>query len=256
MSSILIALTLAASPDALAQDEDSDYGSLDDPGSKKKKKKPIDEEEEGSDEVPGRRSPKEDIVREIERGFYAKSALGTTVYLLNYGPLGAGTDVLRSGTAISLAVGQEFVDNEKNSMAWEVALAQGVHNGMHWEENSLMLCLPTCAIQGDTRTFSGLVGIEYSLYPSRRFGVGVRVGGGVMIAPLLMYSEAYTRDVARVYGFDLTVHKTPHPLGYGGPTFEYYTKLSHFSVGADVDVSYAVFFDLGVSATGYMKYSF
>ena len=42
----------------------------------------------------------------------------------------------------------------------------------------------------------------------------------------------------------------------GGPTFEYYTKLSHFSVGLDADVFYAFTFDLGASVTGYLKYTF
>jgi len=42
----------------------------------------------------------------------------------------------------------------------------------------------------------------------------------------------------------------------GGLTFEYYTKLSHFSVGADIDAMYIVNFDLGISPTAYLKYSF
>jgi hypothetical protein len=42
----------------------------------------------------------------------------------------------------------------------------------------------------------------------------------------------------------------------GGPTFEYYTKLSHFSAGIDVDVFYAIGFDLGLNATGNLKYTF
>ena len=53
-----------------------------------------------------------------------------------------------------------------------------------------------------------------------------------------------------------TVHDQPHPVVIGGPTIEYYTKLSHFSVGIDVDASYAVGFDLGLSTTGTVKYTF
>jgi hypothetical protein len=32
--------------------------------------------------------------------------------------------------------------------------------------------------------------------------------------------------------------------------------MSHFSVGADVDAIYAIGFDLGVSITGALKYTF
>ena len=52
------------------------------------------------------------------------------------------------------------------------------------------------------------------------------------------------------------VHDQPHPVVLGGPTLEYYTKLSHFSAGIDTDIFYAVGFDLGVSATGTLKYTF
>ena len=43
---------------------------------------------------------------------------------------------------------------------------------------------------------------------------------------------------------------------FAGPTFEYYTKLSHFSVGVDVDVVYGIGWDLGLNATGALKYTF
>ena len=52
------------------------------------------------------------------------------------------------------------------------------------------------------------------------------------------------------------VHDQSHPVVIGGPTIEYYTKLSHFSVGADIDATYAVGFDLGLSATATIKYTF
>jgi hypothetical protein len=42
----------------------------------------------------------------------------------------------------------------------------------------------------------------------------------------------------------------------GGPTIEYYTKLSHFSIGVDVDVYYVINFDLAVAPAGFLKYTF
>jgi len=192
-----------------------------------------------------------EVVREIERGFYAKANIGSTTYLLNF-----GGGILRSGTALGLSLGDDFIDHEKNSMSWELQLQQGVHNGLNWQTGSQSGLPQQRWIQGDTRTFSGLVGIEYSVYPSRRFGVGIRAGGGVLVAPLLMFQSAYQTDVVPEFGGTIPANSGVHPLGYAGPTIEYYTKLSHFSLGADADVAFSVGFDLGVSATGYMKYTF
>ena len=80
-----------------------------------------------------------------------------------------------------------------------------------------------------------------------------------MLIPLLMHEDAFNKQVIPVdWGLttDPTVHGQPLGVVQGGPTIEYYTKLSHFSVGADVDVSYIIGFDLGINATGYLKYTF
>ena len=88
------------------------------------------------------------------------------------------------------------------------------------------------------------------------FIVGLRAGAGVMIAPLLMSKEQFYNEVVPSWGVEPSVHKLPHPMFFAGPTLEYYTKLSHFSIGVDVDLSYAIGFDLGMHATGFMKYTF
>lgn len=244
------ALLLSISPlTALAASGD-DYEDLDEPGGKRK---PTDEE------VDSEKPVRAELVREIERGFYLKSAIGSTSYLLTYGGTQYGS-ILRAGTSLSLVVGQDFVDNEKNSMAWEIAFNQGVHNGLNWQLASQGIrqgaINPAAAIQGDTRTFSGLANIEYSIYPNRRVGLGLRGGGGIMFAPMLLGQLGATQDVFPAFGSTLAVHQSPHPVFFGGPTVEYYTKLSHFSVGLDADVSYAIGFDLGVSTNGYMKFTF
>jgi len=209
------------------------------------------------------KAPRSEVIREIERGFYMKSNLGATIFVLPPGAGGHGQGILSAGTQLGMAVGSDFIDQEKSSMAWEAAFTQGIHNGMNWETSASLvddgLIPPQAAIQGDTRTYALTGAVEYSLYPSRRFGVGVRAGGGVMLTPLLMAPEAYNREVingSSGFGFDLPVHRGPHPIGMGGLTFEYYTKLSHFSVGADIDAMYIVNFDLGISPTAYLKYSF
>ena len=140
-------------------------------------------------------------------------------------------------------------------MSWELSFQQGVHNGAPWETQAGAI-EPNRYIQGDTRTFSFLGSYEISAYPVRRIGLGFRVGAGLVLTPLLMVRDHYETEVLGEWGVRPPVHETPHPVVFGGPTFEYYTKLSHFSIGVDVDASYAIGFDLGLTTTGYMKYTF
>jgi hypothetical protein len=79
---------------------------------------------------------------------------------------------------------------------------------------------------------------------------------------VLMYDSAdevgYTVSVVNGEwgGAGAAVHNGPLPVVAGGPTIEYYTKLSHFSLGLDVDVQYVINLDLGISPYGYLKYTF
>ena len=146
----------------------------------------------------------------------------------------------------------------KFSAAWEANFLQGVHNGLYYDMQAADGCaaMGTC-VQGDLRTFILQASAEASWYPIRRIGIGVRAGAGLMIVPLLMNQEYYLQEVVREWGgIESQVHSSPHPLGMGGLTFEYYTKLAHFSAGLDLDAVYALGFDLGISANGYLKYTF
>ena len=65
-------------------------------------------------------------VREIERGLYSKANVGATIYVLNHpAPFTAPVN------SIALSVGDDFVDRESLSMAWEVSFLQTVHNGAY-----------------------------------------------------------------------------------------------------------------------------
>ncbi len=215
-----------------------------------------DEEVEESASKRGRADDKP--VREIVKGFYARANVGGAMFL------GKFNGFVNPGTYSSLGVGQDFVDTESMSLAWEIAFSQGVHNGCYFEYQAQGACPGNAAgraspyVQGDVRTYILGGGLEASFYPARRFGVGISAGGGVLFAPLLMVEEFYYTDVVQDSwnGVDGGFHEGPHPIVHAGPTFEYYTKLSHFSVGADANVFYAVGFDLGADFTGYMKYTF
>lgn len=231
-------------PVALAQDDE--FGEEEDTSKKKKSRAAA----AASDDAAR--------VKEINRGLYAKAAAGVGMYF------GGFNGFVSPGTNVTLAVGQDFVDTEKQSMAWEVGFVQGVHNGMSWEEQGdIVGCRhigvgPAPCTQGDLRTYGLQAAYEFSFYPARRLGVGIRAGGGLLFSPLLIESTSYTEDVLgdTFDGVDPGMHNAPKPYVFGGPTLEYYTKLSHFSLGVDVDVIYGIGWDLGMNATGSMKYTF
>ena len=189
-------------------------------------------------------------VKEVTKGWYAKSTLGGAIYLLNM------SQSVRPGAVLGLSVGQDFIDQSTFSAAWEAGLIQGVHNGITVEEQDQLGCAQRFScVQGDLRTFTLQASAEASWYPVQRFGIGVRAGVGLMIIPLLVEETYYLEKVPSSWA-ESQVHSTPHPVGMGGLTFEYYTKLAHFSVGADIDVAYSLGFDLGVGGSGYFKYTF
>ena len=77
-----------------------------------------------------------------------------------------------------------------------------------------------------------------------------------MSIPLLMDSKYYEEKIVPQFGYQSTVHQGVKPVGIGGLTFEYYTKLSHFSIGFDADFMFAVNVGPGASTSGFFKYTF
>jgi hypothetical protein len=227
---LLIALSLVGTA-AFAQDVDSS-------GSKKKAK-----------------AAKDDIVREITKGTYIKAGAGSAQFLgIGATPYGV---ILSPVIASELGFGRDIVDNERMSIAIEFDLHQGLFNGPKEDQLAQVASEYGLLIQGDIHTFTPMVALEISGYVTRRFSIGARLGGGVMAVPLLMHPVEYNNTVVGTYwGVESPVHGNPLPMGFGGPCFEYYTKLSHFSIGLDADVGYIIGFDLAVNATGYLKYTF
>ena len=240
---MLLLSALLSNDPAFAQD----YDDLDDP------------KEEETSSSRGRRSTAKPDVKEINKGFYAKANVGGAGYIGNF------RGFVKGGTAVGVALGQDFVDREKTSMAWEFGFLQGIHNGCDYQHQADLICsgnkggaVSSPFVQGDLRTYSFLLNYEFSKYPTRRLGLGLRLGGGGLYSPLLMHEERYLADVVQGEwgGVDPGYHGAFKPVGFGGFTAEYYSKLSHFSIGGDADVFYAVGFDLGFNATFYMKYTF
>jgi len=247
MRSLLLAALIGVSPAALAQEYDD---GLDEQGFETKEPTP----------KAQRAKP---AVREVVKGFYAKSNVGTSLFLAKF------SANVRPGTSVALAVGQDFIDNENSSVAWEFDFTQGIHNGMDYEvqsDPSGFNCAgqaPAACLQGDLRTYMATVHLEAAAYPSRRVGVGGRIGGGVFFAPLLMEYSLYQSEVlGGTWGIEdpgyhsYDGNRNPHPVVSAGLEVEYYSKLSHFSVGINADAFYAIGMDLGLNATGFLKYTF
>jgi hypothetical protein len=186
-------------------------------------------------------------IREIEKGTYAQANIGSAFYLDKF----AGA--VSPGTSLGLSIGHDFVDQETTSMAFEFDFFQGIHNGANYQDQTGV----GPYVEGDLRTYT-LVGLlEWSYYPSRRVGIGLRAGGGMMTSPLLMEESAYRDEVLGTWGVpDPGYHGVWHIVGMGGPCLEYYTKLNHFSVGLDADFTYAIDFDVGMNVTAALKYTF
>jgi len=221
----------------------------------------IDIDSDGGDDKKKKKNRRvvgaDEIVREIERGWYIKANAGMATYLLRYGAQPGGGNLIRPGSVVAISLGNDFVDEPNRSMAWDLQVYQGVHNGMPYDVQRDRQVAPSDHIQGDVRTFALLASYEFSAYPSRRVGIGFRAGAGVMMVPLLMAKQFYDTIVVPEWGSNPTIHSSPHFPLFAGPTIEYYTKLSHFSIGIDVDGTFVVGMnDLAINATGFMKYTF
>lgn len=245
---MLLALLLPLSPVAIqpafAADDEEDGGGASGGGDY------IEDEEEGP---PSKRrsSLSEGTVKEIQRGVYGKANVGGLGYL---GLFGAATN---PGIMVNLAVGQDFVDQERLSVSWELALSQGINGGADFYTQAAAGCgVGAPCTQGDIRSYAVEALLEASFYPTRRLGIGVRAGLGGLYSPLLIEPTAYQEEVLPEYGYDPGYHNAFHPLFLGGPTFEYYTKLAHFSVGVDADFFYGLNWGMGWDASGYLKYTF
>jgi hypothetical protein len=204
------------------------------------------------DDGPSTRG-KDEVVREVVRGLYLKADVGSTLWFGTHGyARPTGGPLLSGVVSSSIGVGQEFIDRERFSVAWEVDFYQGLFNGPRTEELSLIGPF----IQGDVHILGGIAQVEASTYVTRRLGLGVAGGGGVLAMPLLLEPTAYQENIVPLMGGEAVLNSGPLPTVVVTPTLEYYTKLSHFSVGFDLPVMYAIGFDLGLAPMGYLKYTF
>ncbi len=197
---------------------------------------------------------KDDVVREVVHGGYLKASVGSTIFA---GPRGS-QGIVDPGTTLVISGGYDFYNASNFTVSGELSLYTSMHSGMDWQVQAGAITDPNLRTQGDILLVGGLAMFQMNFFPTRRFGVGPRIGGGVNFAPLLIPEDEYLdKVIGGAYGgFGTPVHDGTLPTVGGGVNIEYFTKLSHFSLGATVDVLYIVGMDVGVFPAGYFKYTF
>lgn len=192
------------------------------------------------------------VVREIERGVFLKANAGSTILV---GPRRA---LLKAGTTLDLTIGMDVLDKLKASAGWEIVISQSIHNATFasYEDLPGSGIPEQFFVQGDTYMLGLMVGGGGQYYPVRRLGIGGRGGVGIAYLPLLIERTAYANDVVPTWGADPRLYNNVKVMFQAGPSLEYFTKLSHFSLGLNVDFVYVLGFDYGIKATGFFKYSF
>lgn len=269
---LLLGVALALPSAAFAQDEDDPEEEDDDPEEEEEEPEEgaaIDEDEDqpsGVDldreeetarsrrqrETQERR--KKRPVREIVKGAYLKVNLGPLFWLP---PMSNFTST--TGTEMDISFGYDVVDTLGFTLSIEGSFFQTITNGDGVSTDiGAQIGSP---IQGDFRIFGGTASVRAAANIGgkrvKRFSISGHGGGGIGYSPALV-DLTDNRVVSRMaYGFIMQ----DRPLGIvqAGLGLEYYTRLSHFSVGLDIDFNVILggpIVGMGVATNAFAKYTF
>ncbi|MBJ93330.1 MAG: hypothetical protein CMP23_02520 [Rickettsiales bacterium] len=241
-------------------DDDDDGDDLDlDRDARRKRVRPSDRDDR-------RKTKRKRPAREVVKGAYAKINIGPLFWLGDIkGDNVSRTGTAASGTEIDFSFGYDIVDTLGFTLAVEGSFFQVITNGTGISEDANdRLGLPS-VIQGDFRIFGAIAAVRAG--PNlggkrvKRLNISGHVGGGVGYSPPLVDLESPT-IVGRInseYGGIL--QGRPLGLVQGGVGIEYYTKLSHFSLGLDVDFNVVIgggapLIGMGLATNIFVKYTF
>jgi hypothetical protein len=189
--------------------------------------------------------------REVVKGFFARIQIGPTIWVPPISSFTSGV-----GTTSHFAVGYDFVDTLRFTMAFQAAFFQLVTNGNGTYGGFVS------PIQGDFRIFGGVAGLRlgpnFGGQKARRLNFSVIVLGGVGGSPLLV-EETSTSYQDTLAAFGAIMQGRPLGLVSPGVGLEYYTKLAHFSLGLDVTADMILggpMLAIAVSPNVFLKYTF
>ncbi len=200
-------------------------------------------DEDDSRSRRSRGSKKQVQAREVVHGMYIKATFGSLGWL---GALGAESSF---GTSASFEFGYDVVDQLPFTLSISGTYYQGINNGISVDDGGSGIT------QGDFRSIGGLVGARLGFNPGkrkvRRWTIAVDIKGGIYVSPALREKGQYDSGALQA---------SPGALILPGFGIEHFSRLSHFSLGADVHVPLVVGtpagFVPGLDIVGFFKYTF
>lgn len=259
---LLASLIAVAVPTAAWADEDEDEGGAEEGGEEEGEESEESEseaearaeEEERADRARAQAEAKKRrrAPREVIKGFYGKANIGAIIWVP---PISNYTSTV--GTEIHVSLGYDIIDKLNFTLSLQGTFFQLVTNG---DGSFGGIASP---IQGDFRIFGGVaalrLGPNFGGKKVKRANLAIQIGGGVGASPLLVPKEGTNYATgASIYGGlmqDGAVGIITPGIGV-----EYYTKLSHFSVGLDLTGDIFIGSNsqiaVGIGITGALKYTF
>ncbi|MCO4768817.1 MAG: adventurous gliding motility protein CglE [Deltaproteobacteria bacterium] len=201
--------------------------------------------------------------REVVKGAYLKINVGPQFWLP---PISAQTST--SATELDFSFGYDIIDRLPFTLTVEgsfttlVANGTGVNDEAAFQQLLALGIAPT--IQGDFRLYGGTVNLRFGPNfggkKTKRGNFSIQVGGGGAYSPALIdLKDPIIINRMNANGFGYLMQGRFLGIITPGIGLEYYTKLSHFSLGLDVDANIIIggpSIAIGVGTNFFAKYTF
>jgi len=211
----------------------------------------------------GTRKKRRRKVREVVKGAYLKINVGPQFWLP---PISAVTST--SATELDFSFGYDIIDQlgftltVEGSFTTLVANGSGVNDEAAFQQLLALNIAPS--IQGDFRVFGGTVnlrlGPNFGGKKTKRGNFSIQIGGGAGYSPpLIDLQDPLVINRMNANGTGKIMQGQFLGLITPGIGLEYYTKLSHFSLGVDIDANIILggpTVAIGVGTNFFAKYTF
>jgi len=211
----------------------------------------------------GTRKKRKQRTREVVKGAYVKLNVGPQFWLP---PISRSTST--SATELDFSFGYDIIDRLPFTLTVEASFTTLTANGSGVNDEAAfqqLLALGIApAIQGDFQMFGGTVNLRFGPNfggkKTKRGNFSVQVGGGGGYSPALIdLADPVVQNRMAANGKGYVMQGRFLGLITPGLGFEYYTKLSHFSLGVDVDANIILggpSIAIGVGLDFFVKYTF
>lgn len=201
--------------------------------------------------------------REVVKGAYLKINVGPQFWLP---PISSVTST--SATELDFSFGYDIIDRLPFTLTVEgsfttlVANGTGVNDEAAFQQLLALGIAPT--IQGDFRMYGGTVNLRFGPNfggkKTKRGNFSIQVGGGGAYSPALIdLADPIVINRMNANGKGFLMQGRFLGIITPGIGLEYYTKLSHFSLGVDIDANIILggpSIAIGVGTNFFAKYTF